>query len=52
MDVLVDRHIAEHLVHCEEEDDVRDVADAVVLAAKQTPSDLKQQLGLTDDRIR
>uniref|UniRef100_A0A914WW44 unspecific monooxygenase n=1 Tax=Plectus sambesii TaxID=2011161 RepID=A0A914WW44_9BILA len=52
VDALVDRHIAEHLVHCEEEDDVRDVADAVVLAAKQTPNDLKQQLGLTDDRIR
>uniref|UniRef100_A0A914X050 unspecific monooxygenase n=1 Tax=Plectus sambesii TaxID=2011161 RepID=A0A914X050_9BILA len=49
---LIDKHVTEHMVHCEEEDDVRDVADAVALAAKQTPTDLKQQLQLTDDRIR
>uniref|UniRef100_A0A914XIP6 unspecific monooxygenase n=1 Tax=Plectus sambesii TaxID=2011161 RepID=A0A914XIP6_9BILA len=49
---IVDKHIKEHLVHCKEEDDVRDVADAVALAAKQTPADVKQQLGLTDDQIR
>uniref|UniRef100_A0A914VMB8 Uncharacterized protein n=1 Tax=Plectus sambesii TaxID=2011161 RepID=A0A914VMB8_9BILA len=49
---IVDRHIKEHLVHCKEEDDVRDVADAIALAAIQTPADVKQQLGLTDDQIR
>uniref|UniRef100_A0A914UTH3 unspecific monooxygenase n=1 Tax=Plectus sambesii TaxID=2011161 RepID=A0A914UTH3_9BILA len=49
---IVDKHVTEHMVHCEEEDDVRDVADAFALAAKQTPADVKQQLGLTDDIIR
>uniref|UniRef100_A0A914VWT8 unspecific monooxygenase n=1 Tax=Plectus sambesii TaxID=2011161 RepID=A0A914VWT8_9BILA len=46
------KHIIEHVKYCEEENDVRDVADAIALVAQQTPADLKGQLGLTDDRIR
>ncbi len=49
---LVEKHVNEHVIRCEQEDEVRDVADAVALAAKQTPEDVKQQLGLSDHRIR
>ncbi len=49
---MVEKHIKEHPVTCEEEDDIRDGADAISLAVKQTPEDVKRQLGLTDDDIR
>ncbi len=49
---LVEKHVTEHAVRCDQEDDVRDVADAIALAAKQTPDDIKQQLNMTDNEIR
>uniref|UniRef100_A0A914XCE0 Cytochrome P450 1A1 n=1 Tax=Plectus sambesii TaxID=2011161 RepID=A0A914XCE0_9BILA len=49
---VTEKYIREHVVHCEQEDDIRDVADALAMVAKQTPLDLKQQIGLNDDAIR
>jgi hypothetical protein len=46
------RHIRQHEVYGEQEHDVRDVADALSLAAKQTPEDVKKKLNITDDDIR
>ena len=49
---LVEKHVTEHAVRCDQDNDVRDVADAIALAAKQTPDNIKQQLNMTDNEIR
>lgn len=52
MNEVTEKYIREHVVHCEKEDDIRDVADALAMVAKQTPPAVKEQIGLNDDTIR
>ena len=49
---ITQQQIKDHLVSCDNEHTIRDMADSLAFAAKETPQALKDQLQVTDDEIR